>query len=809
MAGSLREYRRKRDFSKSPEPAARRKASAKGTGIFVVQLHHASHRHFDFRLELGGTLRSWAVPKGPSLDPEQKRLAVQVEDHPLDYASFEGDIPEGHYGAGHVDVWDEGRWRVEGENPEKQIRDGQLKFSLEGKRLSGSWALVRTRYAGSKPNWLLIKHADEAAVKGDVADDTPLSAWSKGRRIKAGESGAAKPKPDAGQRAKFPETIGLQLARLTAKAPAGNEWDHEIKYDGYRILIFRNGAKLRVSSRNGQDYTGSIPGIAQAMRKLDCRNCVIDAELIAADQRGHSSFDLLQERFGEGGEMQVVAFDLLFLDGRDLRELPLHQRRSLLERLLKKPPAPLTLSTHIEGKGAQAFKYACKQGLEGIISKSRNAPYREGRGGEWLKTKCTQTDEFVVAGYTQGKGAREALGSLLLARAGKGGWKYVGRVGSGLREAAIRDLLKQFRTQDASALKTPPSRADLKGAKVTWVRPEVVAEVEYRAITRAGILRQASLKGIRRDKGVRDLVQPDAPPRVAAKATRKTKAGGEVRFTHPERVIFNEPKITKLEVAQFYTDIAELILPEVRGRPLSLMRCPEGVTHACFFQKHRSPGMNQAVHEAQLKKDRQHYLYIDDLSGLLALVQMNVVEFHPWGAGIADAEHPDRLVLDLDPGPGVTWAGVVAAARELRRMLEQVGLESFVRTSGGKGLHVVVPLQPDADWAAAKEFTHALASTLAHKYPKRFVDVATKAKRQGLIFIDYLRNARGATSVGAYSLRARKGAPIAMPVSWDEIARLKSGAHYRYDNARQHLARRRRDPWEGMRKLRQTLPSLH
>ena len=805
MEGALREYRRKRDFKKSPEPAgARARGAAPRTGgdpSFVVQLHHASHRHFDFRLEIDGTLRSWAIPKGPSLDPSQKRLAVQVEDHPLSYGSFEGDIPKGHYGAGHVDIWDEGTWTVEGGNAATQLKKGHLAFVLHGQRLKGRWSLVRTHLSGRQPQWLLLKTADEAQRKGDVADDTPLKAWAP----------ETTPAPvQRGKRAAFPKKIGLQLARLTGTAPAGADWDHEVKYDGYRILIYRNGKSIHVASRNGQDYTAKLPAVVKTAAMLPCKQCVLDAELIATDAKGRSSFDLLQKRLSEGGPLDVVVFDLLYRDGHDLRDLPLQQRRENLQQLLPGATGILGLAAHIEGNGAEAFKFACKHGLEGIVSKSRDAPYREGRHGEWLKTKCSQSDEFVIVGYTQGKGSRKRLGSLLLARpAKKRHWAYVGRVGSGLGEAGIKQLLGQLRASAKPVvLDQLPTRADLKGAQVTWVKPTVVVEVAYRAITSGGLLRQASLKGLRPDKPMADLkAEAEQPASAAPPAARKTKNKSQelqsVTFTHPDRVIFEKPRVTKADLGAFYTDIADLILPELVGRPLSLMRCPDGIDKACFFQKHRTPGM-----AASVKQRGQEFLYIEDLDGLLALVQMNVIEFHPWGSTVEELERPDRLVLDLDPAEDVPWSKVVAAARRVRGMLEDLSLKSFVRTSGGKGLHVVLPLTPQADWGTAKEFTHAIARTLAQQDPENFVDVATKAKRGGKIFVDYLRNARGATSVASYSLRARTGAPLAMPLDWDDLKKIRSGSQYTFANARRHIARRAGDPWATLPRVRQTLPHL-
>jgi bifunctional non-homologous end joining protein LigD len=849
----LAKYRQKRRFDVTSEPSGRerpaRPARRASRLRYVIQLHHARSRHFDFRLELGGTLRSWAVPKGPSLDPAQKRLAVEVEDHPLDYGGFEGDIPAGQYGAGHVDIWDRGWWQPDGD-AEAALKKGHLHFALHGERLSGGWTLVRTNLRGRQPQWLLIKRDDEAVRHGDVADDTPLREWPAPRRL-PGETAAkkrpAKKAAKAGaatrrRRDPFPREVGLQLARLVDAAPGGPDWVHEIKYDGYRFVALRQNRRVRIVSRNGVDWTGKLPALRDALLALPCRDCIVDGELVAYDDAGHSRFDLLQQRFGEGGELRAAVFDLLHLDGSDLRGEAQDTRKAALQKLLKGAPLPLQLSETMLGDGPAAAAAACRLGLEGIVSKSRLAPYREGRGGAWLKVKCVQSDEFVVIGYTPGQGARAALGSLLLAQPGRRGrpWRYVGRVGSGLGENVLADLLRRFSPAKAAVvLDKPPSRADLRGARPVWLKPELVVEVEFRAWTDDGILRQAALKGLRPDKSPVDVAAPDRAPKVAmesaGKPRRKTaktetamataaakgkapkKTAGRTAkpprgdaeapypFTHPERLIFTEPAVTKAEIGALYTDIAAQILPGIVQRPLAMLRCPDGVGAQCFFQKHLTPGFRDAVHAAKAKADRDPYVYIEDLDGLLALVQMNVVEIHPWGAPLKAPETPDRMVFDLDPAPDVSWPDVRKAAQAVRERLAALKLESFLRASGGKGLHVVVPLTGRDGWDAVKSFAHALASAMAEDEPQRYLDTATKARRGGRIFIDYLRNARGATSVASYSLRARPGAAIAVPLGWDELSRLRAAAQYHIGNIRQRIARRP-DPWQGIAGVRQALP---
>ncbi len=831
----LAEYRRRRNFSATPEPASKpasqatsssrrprgRKAERLG---YVIQLHHARSRHFDFRLELGGTLRSWAIPKGPSLDPAEKRLAVEVEDHPLAYADFEGDIPAGHYGAGHVDLWDRGEWTPDGD-AEAGLKKGHLAFELFGARLKGRWDLIRTRYSGRQPNWLLVKHDDAHVRAGDVADDRPLRELAPPVRTPS----AARRKKS---KVKLPVKIGLQLARLEARAPAGAAWLHEVKYDGYRALLSRSGKTVRITSRNGLDWTAQLPALAKALRALPCRECVLDSELVVIDAQGRSRFDLLQTRFADARENDLLAmtFDLLFLDGDDLRGESQIARKQMLATLLAKAKAPLQCVEYLEGDGPTAAAEACRAGLEGIVSKARDAPYEEGRGGHWLKIKCVDAGEFAVVGYTPGKGARARLGSLLLAEPGrdKSSWRYVGRVGSGLDEARIDLLLKKLKplkkplnktAEKPAALQSPPTRADLLGAQPVWVKPGAVVEVEHRGWTGERRLRQASLKGLRIDRSPQSLRKPDAAPRVTpvAATPQSRDRGNDERsgaasyaFTHPERLLFAKPAISKQDVGDYYRRVAPLMLPELIRRPLSLIRCPDGAEGKCFFQKHVSPGFRDAIRELPIAGnhgDVQNYFYVEDLEGLLDVVQMSAIELHPWGSRIDTLEQPDRLVFDLDPAPEVAWKRVIAAARLLRERLAALKLESFVRTSGGKGLHVVVPLLPEAEWETAKAFTQAMAQTLAEEFPAEFVATATKAKREGRIFIDYLRNGRGATSVASYSLRARTGAPIAVPLAWDELARIKSGAQYDFGNIRRRLAKLGgEDAWAGIESVRQRLP---
>ncbi|MGH8111275.1 MAG: DNA ligase D [Rhodanobacteraceae bacterium] len=829
----LATYRRKRRFEHSPEPATTPRADGARTRgrRFVVQLHHARRRHFDFRLQVGGVLRSWAVPKGPSRDPSIRHLAVEVEDHPLSYGSFQGTIPEGHYGAGTVAIWDEGTWSTEG-SATRQIDDGHLRFALDGARLRGRWSLVRTRMQGGKAQWLLMKRDDEFVVQDDVADDTPLAEWQAAHD---GGRSARRPKKKPARASTKVATLppadefGLELARLHRHAPEGDAWLHEVKYDGYRMLAWRDGRELRLLSRNRIDWTEKLPAIAEAIRKLDCRACVLDGELVVFDEHGRSRFDLLQKEFNRDASRAVryMAFDLLALDRDDLRDAPLTDRKQALAKLMKGRGSVIAACDFIRGEGPLAYRRACEAGLEGIISKAVRAPYRAGRGDDWRKLKCIESDEFMIVGYTPGKGSRGALGALLLAEPRGTQWRYVGRVGTGMDAAMLKRLHPRLKpARRRPALIDAPHAKQLRGAKPTWVQPRHVVEVAFRGRTGDDFLRQASFRGLRPDKSPADLRDSDHaeepasmpanarhPSRRSPRAptrSRRTPATSSVSFTHPDRVLIEKPRVTKRALAEFYAGIAAHLLPGLVGRPLALVRCPEGSGAACFFQKHPMAGMPESIRVGDARDvrggDKQPYVFVDDIEGVLGLVQMNAIEFHPWGSTIADLEHPDRLVFDLDPDEDVAWSRVRDAARTVRDRLEAVGLESFLRTTGGKGLHVVVPLNPRPDWEHAKAFAHALARTLEEASPREFVSVATKNRRKGRIFVDYLRNARGSTAVVSYCVRARPGAGVATPLRWDELARVRSGAHYTITNITRRLKSMRQDPWHGFDEIRQALP---
>ena len=837
----LQEYRRKRNFRQTAEPPPAAPAKAGGS-IFVVQKHAARRLHYDFRLEVDGVLKSWAVPKEPSFDPGVKRLAVEVEDHPLAYADFEGDIPKGNYGAGHVDCWDRGVWSADGD-VNQQLRKGHLHFTLHGKRLKGSWHLVRSHKKERQPAWFLIKANDRFAADEGEAAAPPAR---KGARAKAPTKAAAEPAPRrvrkparrtslkalARQAADLPgarkakiaaEFFAPQLCRLVEQPPRGEGWLHEVKWDGYRLLATIAGGQVKLWSRNQIEWTARVPAIVQALETLGLDSARLDGELIAVKD-GHSDFGLLQQVLsGEShAPLLYAAFDLIHLEGHDLGRVPLHERKDLLQRLIASVDTggQLIYSAHHVGEGEQMMALAEQWKVEGIVSKSADSPYRGGRGDDWRKSKLLQSDEFAVVGFTPGKGTREGFGSLLLGRAnGKGGWDFAGRVGTGFGSEQLRDVAKRLRRL---VRRDPPVERDtidplLRHA--TWVTPSIVVEVFFRGYGNQGLLRQPSLKAVRIDKDIGDLGQPDA-----GAATSKRKGGkksGErrstsakespmVTITHPDRVIFADLGITKQDVADYYEAVMDAFLPGVAGRPVSVLRCPEGIAGDCFFQKHMMQGLRH-VRGAKLKEQRGAsaiYLCPDDAEAVLELVQFGVVEFHPWGALASDPDHADVMVFDLDPAPDVAWPRVVAAARLVRKLLGQVGLESFLRVTGGKGLHIVVPLRPAAPWASVKGFAHAFADALARAWPDEFIAVASKGRRGGLIFVDYLRNARGSTSIASYSLRARKGAPVAVPVRWEELGKLPGGAAFDIRTAVQRLRRLRKDPWEGFGVVEQSVEDV-
>jgi bifunctional non-homologous end joining protein LigD len=843
---SLRDYQRKRDFSKTSEPQADVRKNQARRAIFVVQLHHASSRHFDFRLQVGDTLKSWAVPKGPSFDPSVKRLAVEVEDHPIAYADFEGDIAEG-YGKGHVDQFDKGVWSTAGD-AEAQLQKGHLEFELFGQRLKGRWHLVRSSRRERQPAWFLVKAKD--AFAADVDADDLLNAAMKASTRKAAKTSTANsaakktavrtkpvPKPKAASRSRLAKSAASlpramaarpsgeffkpQLARLREHPPSGGDWIHEVKWDGYRLLATIVDGTVQLWSRNGLPWNEKLPEVVQAIEALGLSSAQFDGELIALDERGHSDFSALQKTLSGDAQkpLAYMMFDLPCFEGLDLTRVALTDRKALLKRVLAHAAHPLAFSSHSVGNGEAAMAMANEQSLEGIVSKRADSGYRAGRGDDWLKIKRMASDEFAVVGYTAPRGSRSGFGSLLLARPDPDtarGWIYAGRVGTGFTDAQLAELTRTLATGGAAKPPVPLKAIDplLQGAR--WIKPSVVAEVFHRGIGNQDMLRQPSLKTLRFDKTPADLRRGDraaaaAPaPRGKTKTTKSADGIEAIVITHPDRVVYADEAITKQDVADYYRKVMDWFLPGVLNRPTSVIRCPEGTAKACFFQKHLIQGLHH-VGTATLKEDsgtKTAYLYPDSAASIIELVQFGALEFHPWGTTVTDADRADRIVFDLDPGPNVSWDRVVAAARLVRKLLAQTGLESLVRTTGGKGLHVVVPLKPSCAWDMVRAFAEAFANSLAGAHPLDFVATASKTRRGGKIYVDYLRNGRGATSVASYSLRARPHAPVATPLRWDELGKLKSGAAFTIETLPKRLARLRSDPWKDLATIEQDLPTV-
>ncbi len=821
-------YRAKRDFSRTKEPQGGKagKKAAVG-GAFVIHKHAARRLHYDLRLEHDGVLWSWAVTRGPSLDPDEKRLAVHVEDHPLEYGAFEGTIPVGQYGAGAVIIWDEGIWAPEGD-PAFGMAKGHLSFMLKGHKLAGQWHLVRLkpRKGERRDNWLLIKVDDEAARSdGDVLEIAPDSVksglsveavgrgeaadakvWAKTKRPgTAGNApaGAATRKPPAKKSAPaasrksvdadpLPPFVEPCLATLQDKPPAGETWLHEVKFDGYRLQARIKDGKATLLTRSGLDWTDRFGAtLAKALGALPCDTALLDGEVVVMGENGVSSFSALQEALSEGetGELVFFGFDVLHLDGEDLRGEPLLARKERLEHLFQAAgtEGPLRYSEHFIEPGQTMLRHACRMGLEGVISKRADAPYRSGRGRDWVKSKCTQRQEFIIAGYVPSKGSGRELGSIVAGYHEGGQLRPAGRVGTGFTRksaAALKTRLDRIKAESS-----PFEGAAGRERGIVWVKPELVAEVEFRAWTASKTLRHASYLGLREDKPADEVVAETpakaqdelettakpaktdpAPPRSAKPAgkAKVTLPTSTIRLSNPAKPLWPDIGLTKQGLLDYYALVWPLMAPFVVDRPLSLLRAPNGIEGHSFFQKHAGPGMNEAVHRKK-DGDGEELLFIRDFEGLAALVQLGTVEIHLWGATMDAVETPDQLIFDLDPDPGVSIEAVREGARTVRDRLAEIGFESVIKTSGGKGFHVCVPLKPRADWARVKAFTRDFAKALEQSEPKRYTATLSKKARKGRIFIDYLRNGRGSTAIAPYSTRARQGAPIATPIAWADL----------------------------------------
>jgi bifunctional non-homologous end joining protein LigD len=906
----LQEYKKKRNFRATPEPEGKVKKNAGNS--FVIQKHAATRLHYDFRLEMEGVLRSWAVPKGPSLDPGEKRLAVHVEDHPIDYGDFEGIIPKGQYGGGTVLLWDRGTWTYAGEgDPVAAYKKGNLKFRLDGEKLHGRWALVRMggrNQEGGHENWLLIKEKDETAVPGsgdalveqypdsvatglsleEIAAD-PERVWQSNRAEKTASfkdkiaakvakaaakkapakkaaKKVAKPEPSSAaasipgaRKASMPSAIEPQLATLVEEVPQGAEWIHEIKYDGYRALCEIRDGEARLITRHGKDWTDRFAPIARAAEKLPVSQAILDGEVVVLEPDGTTSFQSLQNALAENREDDLVyfAFDLLYLDGYDLRKAPLLERKEALDDLLAGRAGAIRMGDHVETDGEGFYRQACTFALEGIVCKRGDLPYHSGRSKDWLKVKCLKRQEFVIVGFTDPERSRVGFGALLLAvNDAKGELVFAGKVGTGFNDRTLREMRARMNKLETTkpAFKNPPRGAEARRSH--WLKPQLVGEVAFTEWTREGILRHPTFQGLREDKSPREIVreEPQAPPpeakgkkveakrpaaktakapakKAPAKKAKKVVKGPKppvhpapeevavppqgrskkkeveiagVRFTNPERVLYPEQGVTKEDLGVYYARIADWILPHIKDRPLTLVRCPEGRAKQCFYQKHIGENVPPAVHRINVG-DPEPYGVIDSLEGLLSLAQMGVLELHIWGSHRDKIEQPDYIVFDFDPDEGLDWDRVVEGALAMRAFLEDLGLQTFLKTTGGKGLHVVLPITRKDDWDEVKAFTKAVSEKMVAAEPQKYTSKLPKASRKGKIFIDYLRNGRGATSICAYSTRARANAPVSVPLFWEELETDVRGNTYTLRTLPERLESLPSDPWADFFKVRQSI----
>jgi bifunctional non-homologous end joining protein LigD len=843
----LKRYVQKRDFRKTAEPSHESGANTPRRGkakqlIFVVQKHAARRLHWDFRLEWRGTLRSWAVPKGPSLDPNDKRLAVEVEDHPIAYARFSGDIPKGQYGGGHVDIWDQGSWEPLIE-PERAFGKGHLEFLLHGKKLNGKWHLVRTRMQGKQTQWLLMKSNDEAARIGADADVIDAGQADQPRRIM--KRAAAKPaakRPDPARTPKprsskssgtrggaLPPSIRPQLATLVDKVPGDEGWVYELKYDGVRLLCRCDGTDVRCISRNGLDWTHKVRPIVEALAALKLSGAWVDGELIVTDPNGRSDFSLLQHILEQGRieELQYCAFDLLYWNGEDLRDLPLEQRKSRLDTAFAKlpPKGPLRLSDQIHSDSAQLLARVCNQHLEGLIAKKVDSTYSGGRSENWLKIKCTREQEFVVGGaaFLPGRGTGTFSSLLVGVRSGKGKLRYVGRVGGGFsagERAEWHARVKKLELKTSPFENLPDKRS---GENWHWMKPELVIQVAFQDWTQGGILRQPRYLGLRQDRDPKTVVREEpahtedvvmsgvrqgkpgkragstkAPARKAARAKGDETQVAGARLTHPDRVLFPHDGITKLELAEYFAAVGGVAMPHYQDRPLSILRNTHGSQP--FFQKHfleQSSAGLRVVQIPNADKDPD-FVVCDSPEGLLHLAQVGAVELHSWGAVMPRPTHADRLTFDLDPGAELPYPPLRDAALAVRKLMQELGLESWVKTTGGKGLHVVVPLtRPLPDWETAKDFSRNVTLFMERLAPTMFTSKTGEKNRKKKIFVDYLRNGFGATAVAAFSPRWRPGVGVSTPVAWEEIDQDIRGTHFDLRNVPDRIAKQRKDPWKG------------
>lgn len=822
MAKPLQEYARKRDFNATPEPSGKRSRGKRVQALqFCIQKHDASHLHYDFRLELDGTLKSWAIPKGPSLDPKVRRLAVHVEDHPLDYADFEGHIPEGHYGAGDVIVWDRGVWEPEGDAHEAYAK-GKLRFRLQGEKLSGVWNLFRTRLDGKKEQWMLVKsHDDQARSEADysVVQAQPDSVLSDRTLVprKAAAKKAAAPRVSRkrtvkGPKVPLPAQLSPQLATLVDSPPSG-DWRYEVKFDGYRILARIEGDDIRLFTRNGHDWSSKMPRQIAALRELGIDAAWLDGEMVVADENGAADFQALQNAFDTEHDEAITyyLFDLPFLGGQDLRQVALQGRRDTLRQLLERDESGvLKFSADFDEPVQSLLDSACRLELEGLIGKRADSPYSGRRSPDWVKLKCKQRQEFVVVGYTDPKGSRSGFGALLLALHDddSGQLRYAGKVGTGFSTATLASIHARLKPLQITkpALAKPPTGAEARG--VHWLQPQLLAEVAYAQMTRDGIVRHSVFHGLRDYKAATAIdLERAMPTQTVPKRNKQAKAPenlGELRLTHPDRVIDATTGVTKLEVAEYYASVSQWILPQLKQRPVALVRAPDGLAGELFFQKNAGQLHIPNVISYEKAEAGQAAMVINRPDTLLGAVQMNMLELHTWNATDKDFDKPDRFVLDLDPDPALPWKAMLEATQLTLTLLDELGLKVFLKTSGGKGIHLVVPLTRRSGWDEVKDFSHAIVDYLAKLFPDRLSAVSGPKNRVGRIFIDYLRNGKGATTACAYSLRAREGLPVSVPIWREELAHIKAANQWNIANLHERLAEVD-DPWAEMGKVRQSI----
>lgn len=832
-------YRAKRDFSKTAEPSGERPIAASNRNRFVIQKHDATRLHYDFRLELDGVFKSWAVTRGPSVDPADKRLAVEVEDHPLDYGDFEGTIPKGQYGGGTVQLWDRGYWEpLETKSPQQALAKGELKFTLEGERLHGSWVLVRLksdRHASrgkkaARHNWLLIKHRDEHALPGEgdsiLKDDRSIASGramaeiaagagkaptpfmlAKSRKARADAVWQSKPAARAPQRniathatperrkrksAALPAFIPPQLCESVERPPSGPDWVHEIKFDGYRVQLRVEDHVATIKTRKGLDWTAKFSAIGKAAESLN--DCIIDGEIVALDHQGAPDFAALQAALSEGQSKDLVlfGFDLLWDGTGDLQSLPLLQRKEKLAGLFRdrKASPQLRYVEHFETGGDAVLKSACKLSLEGIVSKRRDAPYSSGRNGDWTKAKCRAGHEVVIGGWSTTAGR---FRSLLVGVYRGEHFVYVGRVGTGYGEAKVKALLPRLKEVAAAQSPFTGIGAPKKEAGIHWVKPELVAEIEFAGWTGDGMVRQAAFKGLRTDKPAQE-VEAERPAKPAQTAVAKpaptfrktTSSVMDVAISNADKQLWphaeDDQPVTKFDLASYFEAVGAWMLPHIKGRPCSIIRAPDGIDGEQFFQRHAMRGTSNLLSLVTVFGDKKPYLQVDRVEGLAAVAQIAGIELHPWNCQPDEPETPGRLVFDLDPGPDVSFAQVVTAALEMKKRLEAVGLMAFCKTTGGKGLHVVTPLararKGKLDWPSAKDFARRVCIAMARDNPDAYLVNMAKRLRQGRIFLDYLRNDRMATAVAPLSPRARPGAHVSMPLTWSQVKKDLDPARY-------------------------------